>query len=158
MLRLYANVAATAFVATGLESLDIGEMFAPLATSIVPALKGGIPGLSGLSHLLVRCVSTGAANAFLTLRVGEVGRRYCEFTSTASPEAIRRSATAAAVQHLGRIVRENGVLVSRKLWESTGGALVESGLAKAEDVRDVARGWFGKLSSWRTRDEVMAEH
>lgn len=156
MVRLYANVAGTAFVASGLESLDIGEMFAPLATSIVPALKGGIPGLSGVSHLLVRCVSTGAANAFLTLRVGEVARRYCELTSKPSAELIRRSATAAAVQHLGRIVRENGVLVSRKIWESTGGALVQGGIAKAEDVREAARGWFDRISSWRATEEVIA--
>ncbi|MFL6583972.1 MAG: DUF697 domain-containing protein [Chthoniobacterales bacterium] len=157
MITLYANVAGTAFVASGLESLDVGEMFAPLATSIVPALKGGIPGLSGISHLLVRCVSTGAANAFLTLRVGEVARRYCEITSRPSAELIRRSATAAAVQHLGRIVRENGMLVSRKIWESTGGALVEGGLAKAEDVRDAARGWFDRISQWRTREEALTQ-
>ena len=157
MIQLYANVAGTAFVASGLESLDMGEMFAPLATSIVPALKGAIPGLSGVSHLLVRCVSTGAANAFLTLRVGEVARRYCELTSKPSAELIRRSATAAAVQHLGRIVRENGMLVSRKIWESTGGAIVESGLARAEDVRDAARGWFDRISHWRAKEEAIAE-
>src|SRR2546430_329169 len=31
LTRLYANVAGTAFVASGLESLDLGEMVAPLA-------------------------------------------------------------------------------------------------------------------------------
>src|SRR5437660_2564657 len=72
LVRLYANVGGTAFVASGLESLDLGEMVAPLAVSVVPALTGGIPGLSGISALLVKCVSNGAANAFLTLRVGEV--------------------------------------------------------------------------------------
>ncbi|PYJ50949.1 MAG: hypothetical protein DME87_05015 [Verrucomicrobia bacterium] len=45
LVRLYANVAGTAFVASGLESLELGEMVAPLAVSVVPALKGGIPGL-----------------------------------------------------------------------------------------------------------------
>src|SRR4030095_3519250 len=85
LVRLYANVGGTAFVASGLESLDLGEMVAPRATSMVPALKGGIPGLSGISALLVKCVSTGAANAFLTLRVGEVARRYCELTSKCPP-------------------------------------------------------------------------
>jgi hypothetical protein len=154
LLRLYANVGATALVASGLESLDIGEMFAPLAASVVPALKGGLPGLSGVSALLVRCVSTGAANAFLTLRVGEVARRYCEITSQSSAEAIRRSATADAVQHLGRIVRQNGALVVKKIWEATGGSLVESGVAKAEDVADVARGWFGRISNWRVRETL----
>src|SRR4026208_1467480 len=57
LVRLYANVAGTAFVASGLESLDLGEMVAPLAVSVVPALKGGIPGLSRISALLGECVS-----------------------------------------------------------------------------------------------------
>jgi hypothetical protein len=157
MLRLYANVASTAFVASGLESLDLGEMFAPLATSVVPALKGGIPGLSGISHLLVRCVSTGAANAFLTLRVGEVARRYCALTSQPSRDNIRKSATADAVKHLGRIVRENGTLVASKVWESTVPVMVKSGLAKAEDVKGAARDWFGRISHWRAKEETILQ-
>jgi Domain of unknown function (DUF697) len=154
LIRLYLNVAGTAFISSGLESLDLGEMVAPLATSIVPALKGGIPGLSGISALLVRCVSNGAANAFLTLRVGEVARRYCELTSRTSPELIRKSATAAAVQHLGRIVRENGALVVRKIWESTGRALIDSGVSKAEDIAVATRDLIGKISHWRAKEEA----
>src|SRR5213595_3223208 len=156
LLRLYANVGGTAFVASGLESLDLGEMVAPLAVSVVPALKSGIPGLSGISALLVKCVSNGAANAFLTLRVGEVARRYCELTSHHSPEAIRRSATAAAVQHLGRIVRENGALVVRKIWASTGRALIDSGVSKAEDIAGATRDLFGRISPWRLKEEDSA--
>ena len=156
LVRLYANVAGTAFVSSGLESLELGEMVAPLAVSVVPALKGGIPGLSGISALLVRCVSNGAANAFLTLRVGEVARRYCELTSRCPPELIRKSATAAAVQHLGRIVRENGALIVRKIWESTGRALIDSGVSKAEDIAGVTRNLFGRISPWRMKEEDPA--
>jgi hypothetical protein len=155
-VRLYANVAGTAFVASGMESLDLGEMVAPLAVSVVPALKGGIPGLSGVSALLVKCVSNGAANAFLTLRVGEVARRYCELTSKCPPELIRKSATAAAVQHLGRIVRENGALVVKKIWASTGRALIDSGVSKAEDIAGATRDLFGKISPWRVKEEDPA--
>jgi hypothetical protein len=156
LVRLYANVAGTAFVASGLESLDLGEMVAPLAVSVVPALKGGIPGLSGISALLVKCVSNGAANAFLTLRVGEVARRYCELTSRSSPELIRKSATAAAVQHLGRIVRENGALFVKKIWASTGRALIDSGVSKAEDIAGATRDLFGRISPWRLKEEDPA--
>ena len=156
LVRLYANVAGTAFIASGLESLELGEMVAPLAVSVVPALKGGIPGLSGISALLVRCVSNGAANAFLTLRVGEVARRYCELTSRCPPELIRKSATAAAVQHLGRIVRENGALVVRKIWESTGRALIDSGVSKAEDIAGATRNLFDRISPWRVKEEDPA--
>jgi len=156
LTRLYANVAGTAFVASGLESLDLGEMVAPLAVSVVPALKGGIPGLSGISALLVKCVSNGAANAFLTLRVGEVARRYCELTSRCPAELIRKSATAAAVQHLGRIVRENGALVVKKIWASTGRALIDSGVSKAEDIAGATRDLFGRISPWRLKEEGPA--
>jgi Domain of unknown function (DUF697) len=156
LVRLYANVAGTAFVASGLESLDLGEMVAPLAVSVVPALKGGIPGLSGISALLVRCVSNGAANAFLTLRVGEVARRYCELTSRCPPELIRKSATASAVQHLGRIVRENGALVVRKIWESTGRALIDTGVSKAEDIAGATRNLFGRISPRRLKEDDPA--
>ena len=156
LMRLYANVVGTAFIASGLESLDLGEMVAPLAVSVVPALKGGIPGLSGISALLVKCVSNGAANAFLTLRVGEVARRYCELTSRCPAELIRKSATAAAVQHLGRIVRENGALVVKKIWASTGRALIDSGVSKAEDIAGATRDLFGRISPWRLKEEDPA--
>jgi uncharacterized protein DUF697 len=158
LLRLYANVGGTAFVASGLESLDLGEMVAPLATSMVPALKGGIPGLSGISALLVKCVSTGAANAFLTLRVGEVARGYCDLTSRCSPDLIRKSATAAAVQHLGRIVRENAALIGKKLWDSTGGSLIDTGVSKAEGIAGATRDLFGKISPWRMKEEESVTH
>ena len=152
LMRLYANVAGTALIASGLESLDLGEMIAPLATSVVPAIKGGIPGLSGISALLVRCISNGAANAFLTLRVGEVARRYCALTSRCSPDAIRKSATAAAVHHLGRIVRENGALVVRKIWE----AARDSGVSKVEDIAGATRDLFTRISPWRHKEEDPA--
>ncbi len=149
LMRLYANVAGTALIASGLESLDLGEMIAPLATSVVPAIKGGIPGLSGISALLVRCISNGAANAFLTLRVGEVARRYCALTSRCSRDAIRKSATAAAVHHLGRIVRENGALVVRKIWE----AARDSGVSKVEDIAGATRDLFTRISPWRQKED-----
>src|SRR5881394_429272 len=152
LMRLYANVAGTALIASGLESLDLGEMVAPLATSVVPAIKGGIPGLSGISALLVRSISNGAANAFLTLRVGEVARRYCALTSRCSRDAIRKSATAAAVHHLGRIVRENGALVVRKIWE----AARDSGVSKVEDIAGATRDLFTRISPWRHKEEDPA--
>jgi len=145
MLHLYANVAATAFIAGGIEELDIGQMFAPLATSALPALKAGIPGLHGISALLVRCVSNGAANAFLTLRVGEVARRYCALTSDLSRDQIRISATAEAVSHLRRIVAENGALVAKNAWDATAGVMLDNGIARADDLVKGARSVFDKF-------------
>jgi hypothetical protein len=107
MIYLYGNVAGTALLANSLDNIDLADIFAPVTASMAPAVFSAIPGASGVSHFIVRCVSNGAANAFLTLRVGEVARRYCEALSPASRQEIRLGATAAAVSHLRRIVTDN---------------------------------------------------
>ena len=86
--------------------------------------------------------------------MGEVARRYCELTSKCPPELIRKSATAAAVQHLGRIVRENGALVVRKIWE----AARDSGVSRAGDIADATRDLFGRISPWRVKEEDPVVH
>jgi len=131
MIYLYGNVAGTALFASGLESIDLADIFAPVTASMAPAVFGAIPGASGVSHFVVRCVSHGAANAFLTLRVGEVARRYCEAISPTSQQEIRLGATAAAVAHLRRIVTEN---VS-KIFTTVGGTM-------AKRSADAIRGSF----------------
>lgn len=156
MLHLYVNVATTAFVASSIQELDIGQMFAPLAATAVPALKAGIPGLHGISALLVRCVSNGTANAFLTLRVGEVARRYCALTSPASAEQIRIGATAAAVSHLRRIVAENGAIVAKQAWNATAGVLYENGVAKADDLLQGVRGVFDRFFKRTVLEDELA--
>jgi hypothetical protein len=119
LIYLYGNVAGTALVANSLDNIDLSDVFAPVTASIAPAALSAIPGAAGISHFVVRCVSNGAANAFLTLRVGEVARRYCEAISPTSRQEIRLGATAAAVSHLGRIVTEN---VS-KIFTTIGGSM-----------------------------------
>jgi hypothetical protein len=123
---LYSNVAGTVFVATGLEEIDFAEMVKPLVFSVAPALQGGVPGLSGVGALLVNSLSSGAANAFLTLRVGAVAQRYCGTTMKPERSVIRRSATASAATHLGRIVAENAAFVVKSVWGSVKGLAQES--------------------------------
>jgi hypothetical protein len=98
---LYANVGATAFLASEIEEIDFAEMVQPLVYSSL----SGIPGAIAFSSILVNSLSTGAANAFLTLRVGAVARLYCEATTSPVRGAVRRSAIASAAKHLGRILR-----------------------------------------------------
>ena len=107
MSYLYLNVAGTALVAANIEDVDLTEVFAPLTVSTGPAVAAGIPFVGGVGHFVLRCVSNGSANAFLTLRVGEIARRYCEATSRPERGQLRAGATAAAVSHLMTIVGEN---------------------------------------------------
>jgi hypothetical protein len=107
LIYLYGNVAGTALLASNFEDMDLADIFAPVTASMAPAVFSAIPGASGISHFIVRCVSNGAANAFLTLRIGEVARRYCEAVSPVPRQEIRLGATADAVSHLRRIVADN---------------------------------------------------
>jgi hypothetical protein len=138
MIYLYGNVAGTALFASGLENVDLSDIFAPVTASMAPAVFGAIPGAAGVSHFVVRCVSHGAANAFLTLRVGEVARRYCEAISPVTQQEIRLGATAAAVSHLRRIVAEN---VS-KIFATISGSVAKRG---ADAIRGTFKWPWGKV-------------
>ena len=116
MLYLYGNVAANALVADNVQEIDIAELAAPLVASIVPSVKGAVPGLQGIANLLVDSLSSGSANAFLTLRTGLVAKSYCAATTRPDGKAIRLSATAAALGLVGQIAKEQGGKVVDRSW------------------------------------------
>ena len=68
-VQLYANVASTAFIAAGIEDVDIDALVGTVFGSTVAA----IPGM----HILTSSILSGSANAFLTLRVGMITKEYC---------------------------------------------------------------------------------
>jgi hypothetical protein len=144
LIYLYGNVAGTALLASNFEDMDLANIFAPVTASMAPAVFSAIPGASGISHFVVRCISNGAANAFLTLRIGEVARRYCEAVSPAPRQEIRLGATAAAVSHLRRIVADN---VS-KIFATIGNTVAKR---SADALRNSFKWPWGK-----TEDEVAA--
>lgn len=105
LVRLYANVGATAFLAAELDDLDFSRQIEPVITAVAGStLTGMIPGFSAASALVTRALMEGAANAFMTLRVGIIARQYCGLLTRADRKSIRRSATTAAAQMLGSIV------------------------------------------------------
>jgi len=136
---LYSNVAATVFMASELDDIDVTEQVQPVISSTLGAVSLTIPGMQALTSILVNSVLTGAANAFLTLRVGIIAKRYCGSLVLAERKSIRRWAAVEAAKLLGSIVRQGTGRVSRALWEASkdkaGGAV--SGVAGlARGVKD----------------------
>jgi hypothetical protein len=103
--QLYANVASTAFIAAGIEDVDVDVLVGTIFGSTVAA----IPGM----HLLASSVLSGSANAFLTLRVGMITKEYCRCTTRVERQGLRRSATLKAAKLLGSIVRDGTVKLSK---------------------------------------------
>lgn len=104
MLDVYANVAATAFIAGSIAEIDLSEQVQPIVSSVLGSAAGAIPGLHVAATLLANSILQGSANALLTLRVGVITRRYCSALVLEDRRALRKSATAEAVALLGNIV------------------------------------------------------
>jgi len=97
-VHLYANVASTAFIAAGIEDVDVDVLVSTIFGSTVAA----IPRM----HLLAEAVLSGSANAFLTLRVGIITKEYCRCRTRVEKSGLRRAATLQAAKLLGSIVKD----------------------------------------------------
>ena len=60
-----------------MQEIDLGEQVEPILSSAVGALGASVPGFQVAGTILANCVLSGSANAFLTLRVAMIARRYC---------------------------------------------------------------------------------
>ncbi|HEY3627026.1 MAG TPA: DUF697 domain-containing protein [Terracidiphilus sp.] len=105
LVHLYANVASTAFIAAGIEDVDVDVLVSTIFGSTVAA----IPGM----HLLAEAVLSGSANAFLTLRVGMITKEYCRCTAQVEKSGLRRTATLQAARLLGSIVKDGTTRLSK---------------------------------------------
>ena len=117
MAHLYANVAATAFVAGELDDLELHQMIQPVVTASLGTMGGAIPGFQVFTTIAVNSLMSGSANAFLTLRVGMITKAYCGSLVARPRSMVRRSATAEAARMLSGIVKESGARVRDVLWE-----------------------------------------
>lgn len=113
---LYGNVAATAFIAAELEDVDLTEQVQPILTAILGSTAGAIPGLAPAASLFVNSVTTGAGNAFLTLRVGIITRQYCRSLVQPERRTVRRAAAVQATGMLGGIASEGAAHVASAIW------------------------------------------
>lgn len=166
MLYLYSNVGATALIADSLDEVQFTELAAPLVAAIFPSLKGAIPGLQGISALLVNSIASGSANAFLTLRVGIVARQYCESLVAPQRKTVRQAATLSALTLVREITTENGT----RVVQTVGGAIrdavgdavdstvqgVKNATGKVMDTTlNTTRAVGGAISS-KTKDVMLA--
>jgi hypothetical protein len=139
ILYLYTNVGSAALLAQSIDDIDFAEVVVPIVVSIIPSLKGAVPGLQGISNLLVNSLSSGATNGLITLRVGFVAKQYCEALSTPSRSLVRRNATIASLALIGDIAKENSKKIAMRVWDAVGGIagdVVDTTVKKLNDAAD----------------------
>ncbi len=156
LIQLYANVAGTAFLASEFEDIDISEQVEPLLSSTLGALAVTIPGVQLAASILVNSVLTGAANAFLTLRVGIVARRYCGSLAISEKRALRRAASAEAAKLLGSIVKQGTTKVSKALWKASKGKVGNVLSGMKEYARETGSSLLEKVGLQKSKEAFDA--
>jgi hypothetical protein len=117
LFHLYANVAATSFVAGELDDLELHQMIQPVVAGSLGAVGGAIPGFQVFTSIVVSSLLSGSANAFLTLRIGMITKDYCASLVSEPRVRVRRQATAEAARLLSGIVKESGARVRDAIWQ-----------------------------------------
>lgn len=114
LLKLYGNVAATVFLASEIEDLDLSQQIQPvIQAALGGSVAGMVPGLAAISTIVLQSMLEGTANAYLTLRVGAICEQYCSGLSPFDAKRARRAASVTAAAMLGGIVSDSaGSVVS----------------------------------------------
>ncbi len=157
LIHLYANVAGTAFLASEFDDIDISEQVEPVLSSTLGALAVTIPGVQLAASILVNSVLTGAANAFFTLRVGIIARRYCGSLVISEKRALRRAASAEAAKLLGSIVRQGTTRLSKALWKVSKGKVGGLFSGMKEYAKEAGSSLLAKVGLQKTKEVLDAE-
>jgi len=141
LAALYANVAMAALLSRQLEEMDASEMLQPLLSSIMPSTLSAVPGMQTASILFAQAVLSGSANAYGTLRVGVIAKRYCGSLTMPEPSALRKAAFAEAMLMTPSVVQQGAETVFDLLKRAAAKTVVDSTKkATAAVVDTVSRG------------------
>lgn len=139
IVRLYTNVAITTFASVQIEDLDVGDQVQTvLAPAITASAFSAIPGAAAVAGVLTHALVEGSANAFMTLRLGVIAKRYCSAYTGAKRPVLRRLASAEATAMLGSIVVESGAVVSKAVL----GAFSKAGRGALSNRAEATRETF----------------
>jgi Domain of unknown function (DUF697) len=146
MVQLYANIAGTVFLVSQLEDMEIEEQVEPvIAATLAGSAASLVPGASMVATLITQSILDGAANAFLTLRIGVICQRYCRSLTAVDRRALRRHASTTAARMLGTVVGASAGLVSRTML----GAARKAGTGAVGSVAGGLRTFGGRVNPFR---------
>ncbi|MGB3618117.1 MAG: DUF697 domain-containing protein [Catalinimonas sp.] len=149
ILQLYGNVAAATFFAAQIEDMDVSEHIEPVVGTLLQGtVVKSVPLVGTATNIVMDSLLEGTVNAYLTLRVGVVTRRYCGAPSDFEPKQARKAAYAEAAGLLRRIVVESSGEVVTSVARASrraGAGTVRSGVKAVERATGNVRTGMGKL-------------
>ena len=101
-------------------------------------MVGMIPGATLVASIVTQALLEGAANTYLTLRVGVICQNYCKSVLTPfNAKKARREASLTAAAMLGTIVANSAGKVVKAIVDASkkaAGASVQGAVAKIRDA------------------------
>ncbi len=129
LVNLYANIAATSFLAGSIEDFGIDEYVAELMTPLMGGSAiGAVPGAQAIAGMITQSILTGSTNCLLALRCGIIARNYMSLKLDGGG-SMRRSATLEASKLFVSMSAETVTYVTKLLVKGASGA-VKSGAGK----------------------------
>jgi len=144
LMRLYSNVALSTFLASEIEDLDITEQFQPVLQAMMKNTAGkSIPIVGSTANIIMDSLLEGTTNAYLSLRVGIIAKRYCGNTGVYDKKKVKRGAYIEASEMLGKIVLQSSGKVISSVLKATKNAGVEtlkSGIETMKNAGEKVKG------------------
>lgn len=141
---LYGNVGAAGFIAGEIQD---SELLAVLGAPVTAGITAFIPvGKSDpLISLLVNSLLDGSANAFLTLRIGVLARRYCGLKVEPDRRLLARSASLEGAGLLGGVVSQGSSRVAAMTRKLIMGSAARGTTRAAKGVAGLGLSLIGKV-------------
>lgn len=127
IVNIYVNVAGTVFMAKEVEDLALLEnQLEPVLNSIIGGTLGTIfPGMIALTNFVINSVVQGSANAFLSLRIGIMSKKYSGLRTGEDKRLIRKSATLEACAFIGVIIQSNTAFIIKSFAKASKRATID---------------------------------
>lgn len=151
MVYLYGNVAATTFFASEIEELDLSDQLEPVIASLMRNPGRAIPVIGPVANIVVDSLIEGSANAFLTLRVGVIAKKYCGSMEVYDRKKMKRSAAAEASVMLKRIVLESSGNVINTILKATKKAGLDTFKTSVDMMNKAAGNINERWQEWRSQ-------
>ncbi|MES2732584.1 MAG: DUF697 domain-containing protein [Bacteroidota bacterium] len=154
LIALYANVGTVTFLAAQIEEIDLTEQLEPVIGTVVQnsALKS-VPFIGSVSSAVVDSLMEGTINAFLTLRIGVLAKRYCSALEPFEPKRARKAAYREASVMLKSIVVQTSGQVVGALVRATKNAGVNTIKSGVEAAGQATSRMKNILTGWVTRSK-----
>ena len=153
MTYLYANVMATALLASELDEADMSEVIQPVLSTMLGSAASVVPGLQVASSVFTNSILSGSANAFLTLRVGLVSQEFSRALVRPERRALRRSAMVRAAGMLGGIATSGAARVSSAVAKASGKAVTGAVVGVGRRVKDAGSAVASRIPFRKGRGE-----